>query len=337
MSQFSEAAYSTDAGVQWNVLLGEPISGLPNAPIIYNPATNNPIVPYVNVSSPSLGFDDSGNFYILSEYTGGSSGALVLQRYKFTGSTPTTVSFTTNANPTSYAPSSAKVIYQWVSSGTDDQAYDPTMTVDDNLSTIPSGVASPADPYSGNVYVSWASMDINTAIPIAPFNPNRITVEVSSDGGNNFGPATIAGAGNVTGEHDATPALTVSQGRLPTESGVSGDTGIAAGQVAVTFDDFGTNQQQILANTLTAGTDNTFGGATGGINIGTITSFANPVNVSNTSTVDSLDVTVNIVDSNDAYLGLILVAPSGATYTLVLNQKGEVTRILELVAPMLES
>lgn len=201
-----KAAYSTDAGVQWNVLLGEPISGLPNAPIIYNPATNNPIVPYVNVSSPSLGFDDSGNFYILSEYTGGSSRALVLQRYKFTGSTPTTVSFTTNANPTSYAPSSAKVVYQWVSSGTDDQAYDPTMTVDDNLSTIPSGVASPADPYSGDVYISWASIDINTAIPIAPFNPNRITVEVSSDGGNNFGPATIAGAGNVTGEHDATPA-----------------------------------------------------------------------------------------------------------------------------------
>ena len=55
-----EAAYSTDAGRQWNALLAEPINGLgiPNAPIIYNPATSKPIVPYTNVSSPSLGFDD---------------------------------------------------------------------------------------------------------------------------------------------------------------------------------------------------------------------------------------------------------------------------------------
>ena len=35
------------------------------------------------------------------------------------------------------------------------------MAVDDNLSTIPSGVTSQADPYSGNIYVSWASVDIN--------------------------------------------------------------------------------------------------------------------------------------------------------------------------------
>ena len=70
------------------------------------------------------------------------------------------------------------------------------MAVDDNLATIPSGVASPADPYSGNVYVSWASMDINRRLNPEPFNPNRITVEVSSDGGNNFSPATIAGADN---------------------------------------------------------------------------------------------------------------------------------------------
>ena len=57
----------------------------------------SPIVPYTYVSSPSLGFDDSGNFYILSEYTrGGSSGALALQKYNFTGSIPTAVNFTSN-------------------------------------------------------------------------------------------------------------------------------------------------------------------------------------------------------------------------------------------------
>ena len=235
-----EAAYSTDAGGQWNALLAEPINGLgiPGDPFLLNPATSGPTVPYTNVSSPSLGFDDSGNFYILSEYTDstGGSGALALQRYLFTGSSPSSYSFAATAqNPKNVQTPSPytgfdphlKIIYQWVHSGTDDQAYNPTMTVDSNLATIPSGVASPADPFSGNVYVSWASIDINTSIPISPFNPNRITVEVSSDGGNNFSPTTIAGAGNVATEKDATPAITVSQGRLPTESGISAIRGLS--------------------------------------------------------------------------------------------------------------
>ena len=120
--------------------------------------------------------------------------------------------------------------------------------------------------------------------------------------------------------------LTVSQGRLPSESGAPGDIGIAGGQVAVTFDNFATNQDEILANTLSPGTDDSFGqqfsGFSGGIPIGTTdaTTFQIPVNITNTATVDSLDVTVNIVDAQDQYLGLMLVAPSGATFTLILNQ-----------------
>ena len=66
-----EAAYSTNAGAQWNVLLAEPIngSGFASAPILLNPSTSGPTLPYQYVSSPSLGFDDAGNFYILSEYS----------------------------------------------------------------------------------------------------------------------------------------------------------------------------------------------------------------------------------------------------------------------------
>ncbi len=183
------------------------------------------------------------------------------------------------------------------------------MAVDDNLSTIPSGVASPPDPYSGNIYVSWASVDINVAGNPGPFNPNRIMVEVSSDGGNNFSPATIAGAENFdlidSSEKDATPAITVSQGRLPSESGVSGDLGITAGQVAVTFDDFGDSTQHIKSNTISAGTNNSFGDQTeGDIAEGAATDFTIPVDITNTAGLDSLEVTVNIVDSSDQYLGL---------------------------------
>jgi len=56
-----EAAYSTDSGAQWNVLLTEPIvSSSSSAPIVLDPATGSttsPILPYTNASSPSLGFD----------------------------------------------------------------------------------------------------------------------------------------------------------------------------------------------------------------------------------------------------------------------------------------
>ena len=126
-------------------------------------------------------------------------------------------------------------------------------------------------------------------------------------------------------EKGADPALTVSQGRLPSESGVSGDTGITAGQVAVTFDDFGDGA--IKSNTITAGTDNSFGGSTGNIGIDATTAFTSNVDITNTSTLDSLEVTVNIIDSADNYLNLTLVSPDNATYTLTLNEFGTDTGV----------
>ena len=102
-----EAAYSTDAGAQWNALLVEPIKsalapayvpthlGRPRHLIRRRPG----YCPYTYVSSPSLGFDDSGNFYILSEYTDGTggSGALVLRTVQVHSAShvPTAVNFTT--------------------------------------------------------------------------------------------------------------------------------------------------------------------------------------------------------------------------------------------------
>lgn len=238
-----EAAYSTNAGAQWNALLAEPINGdgIASAPILLNPSTSGPTLPYQYVSSPSLGFDDAGNFYILSEYSnlGALSGAITLQKFTFTATVPTQDSFNSNvttADPFGDVSNELKVIYQWDSSAASDQALDPTMTVDDNIgggtsqTAIPAGVASLPDPDSGNIYVSWASVDLNQASDPTPFNPNRISVVASSDGGNNFSPQAIAGAGNYgipvdNGEKDTTPVLTVSQGREGSESGVSGDVG----------------------------------------------------------------------------------------------------------------
>ena len=194
------------------------------------------------------------------------------------------------------------MVYQWHGSGTNDQAINATMTVDDNLSTIPTGVSSTADPYSGDVYVAWTSVDINTSIPIVPFNPNRTKLVVSSDGGNNFSPLTVTDVnnpttddGNFTGEHDTTPAITVSQGRAPSESGQSGDSGVPGGQVAVSWSDFGANQVQVMANTVSAGQDYSFGEqysvASGTIPFGSYlsggTAFPMPVSISNTADLNT--------------------------------------------------
>ena len=142
------------------------------------------------------------------------------------------------------------------------------MTVDANQATSPTGVTTQTDAFANNIYVSWASIDVNTSIPLVPFNPNRIKLEVSSDGGNNFSPLTIASINdsttldddNVTTEKNADPAITVSQGRLPNQSGQAGDVGIPGGQVSVGWDNFGNGQ--VEANTVSAGRDYSFGAQT---------------------------------------------------------------------------
>ena len=353
-----EGAYSINSGQSWIPFLGEPANGngIPVDPELFDPTTSGPTVGYKFVTDPSLGFDDSGNFYILAEYQNAttaarsSSGALVLQKYGFTGSAPSAQAFGSNEQtPNPYGggggggfggTADLKVLYQWDSSGSNDTALDPTMTVDDNLATIPTGVTSLPDPNSGNIYVTWASVDVKPTLENAGvFNPNRIKVEVSSDGGDNFSPLAIAGNNNdlpdptVPGEKDTTPVLTVAQGRSGVdnsegnESGQAGDVGIPGGQVAVTFDDFGNNQ--VVANTISPGDDYSFDAqysiSSGSIPFGTYLSggTAFPVTVSsisNPTQLDTLDVTVNIVDSSDANLGLELQAPSGDTFELLANQ-----------------
>ena len=62
-------------------------------------------------------------------------------------------------------------------------------------------------------------------------------------------------------DEPARPArrLTVSQGRLASESGQANDPGIPGGQVTVTWDDFGANESQLMANTISPGRDYSFG------------------------------------------------------------------------------
>jgi subtilisin-like proprotein convertase family protein len=349
-----EAAYSVDGGQKWLPLFSEPRGinqlGLPGQTALLNPTTSGPTVPYAFQFDPKLGFDDNDQFYILTEYatalTTPASGALVLQRFDFSGDTPQKYLFNNNEqDPALYSgfpstPPDLKVIYQWFNTANNDQALDPTLTVDSNQATLPPSVSSQIDPTSGNVYVSWTTLDVPvTGNPLdGLFNPYRILTTVSSDGGNNFGPPTVAdvnsqnfndtngdpvlageaGPGNgPTTMRDFNPAITVSQGRLPSESGLSGDPGIPGGQVTVAWDNAATNTME--ANTLTAGHDTSFGNQQGGaIPQNFNTTFSLPVNISNLTNLDSLDVRVDIIDPTDQFLGLVLIAPNNAgSYTLV--------------------
>ena len=110
----------------------------------------------------------------------------------------------------------------------------------------------------------------------------------------------------------------ISQGRLPDESGEQGDAGIPGGQVTVAWNNYGANQNGLMANTVTPGTDNQFTDATATIiNPGTktgptTTGFSLTVSGLSSTTIqnlDSLSVNLAVTDSADNTLSLILFAP----------------------------
>ena len=91
-------------------------------------------------------------------------------------------------------------------------------------------------------------------IPVALYNNSPILLSVSSDGGQTFSAPAVVNTvgydnnGLGTAERDATPQIIISQGRLPDESGQQGDAGIPGGQVTVGWNDYGANQNQLMAN-----------------------------------------------------------------------------------------
>ena len=100
--------------------------------VLPDPNTTNPTVPYLQITNPSLSFDRNGNFYVLLDEhnAGGTSGAIVLEKYSFTGDAPVAVRF----QQPSGGSSAYNIIYQWLPPG--DQAFEPTMAVDSNIASF---------------------------------------------------------------------------------------------------------------------------------------------------------------------------------------------------------
>jgi hypothetical protein len=153
-----------------------------------------------------------------------------------------------------------KEVYAWDGS---DQAVSPTMAVDDNVASFGDvnslgQTVTQTDPGAGNVYVAWETNDKPPMNPPGNFNPNRILITGSTDGGNTFSGITVVNPnGNANPAELATPTLTISQG-TPVVAGSGQTPTVPGGQVTVGYVDYnsGANASPpfdiLLANTVSA-------------------------------------------------------------------------------------
>ncbi|WP_406701360.1 Ig-like domain-containing protein (plasmid) [Singulisphaera sp. Ch08] len=317
---FIEGAYSNNGGQTWTSLSGLG-TGLLTDPT--SPATNQ--IPYSQATDASVAFDRNGNFYVLTSQHTNSTGpnspnALVLNGYNFT--TNTASQFL------------SKVVYQ----STQDMALTPMLAIDDNLSSYTDTDAlnqsyTQTDPYAGNIYVAWATNDQPHQNAVN-FNPNRILMVASSDGGFNFsGPVVLNSNGNNGGtgtQRATTPQLAISQGR-PANPALygPGDTGIPGGQVTVIYDDFNSGLQNspptdvIRANRTLGAAAQTFNGLAGPVSIAasTTNNYTTLVDITNANFSQLSDLSVSIILTHTAVndLNIQLIAPDGTTIVLTPN------------------
>ena len=347
VSQIVKFATSNNGGQSW-VIQGTP--GGFSFPASYNPTTTNPTVLYTNYNNASVQFDRSDNIYILYEgdlttslTTPSTTGVLLLSKYNFSTGSPTTSNGEGFVN---------KPIYTWVPAS--DPAISPTLAVDSSVPTFsdpdpPSGTESQDDPYSGNVYIAWQSEDIAPAYNPSDYDPNRILMVGSSNGGTSFsGIQVLNNNGNYGTNRPVTPSIVVSQGAVARPAGTNsptdpGSPGVNPGQITAVWDDYGVGASasppfdEINANEIADGaveqsfaSPSNVGIAIAGAGTPNVPATTNiPINVDITDPRFTLqeitDVTVNmaIVDPDMNQLQIVLVPPTGSglpELVLVENQ-----------------
>jgi len=215
-------AFSFDSGASWSNQ-GQPGNFLTDP-------TTSPTGPdiFKAASDATVAFDHDDNAYILySQHKGptdNSSGALLLSRFNVSSGSATTV-FRNN------------LVYEWVV----DPALTPTLAVDSSVRNFSEtddngNTHNQSNPYSGTVYVAWASADVAPAFltDLTNYDGARIKMVSSSDGGNSFsGQQILNDNGSFGANRGSTPRLAVSQG----------GNGVAPGHVSVVWDDYGVGSQ----------------------------------------------------------------------------------------------
>jgi subtilisin-like proprotein convertase family protein len=313
----SQAAFSTDSGRSWQSFdLPKPVFSPLSGRILPNPANPadpaNDILRLPRSLDASVAIDRDDNVYIVStqddagttDDTEAVAGAIVLQKFSFKGNTPAPITLD-------------KIIYAW-----DEDiatAIKPTLTVDSsvvNYTDTNTGDVQ-QDPYSGNIYIAWTTIDA------------QIKLVASSDGGNSFSarrgvsdfvpddPNTGGGGGaNFGAALHTSPRLTVSQG--------TADGRVAGGQVTAVWDEFGTAAPQsvIKSDSFVGAVSQSFSAQAGVIQdafpgpnpVGPRTnSYPIRVNISDQrfTTVSDIDLRLSLLHPASEELTVTLIAPDG--------------------------
>jgi len=305
-----EGKYTINGGQTWTNLPG--LGGVLTDPT----STATPPIDYAEVTDVSVAFDRDNNFYVLSLQHTSSIGpnapnALVLNGYTISGNVVAQKAGVVN-----------KVIYQ----STQDRAITPMLAVDDSVRVANSDPAyDQSNPYSGNIYVAWATND-QPQQNATNFNANRVLMIASSDGGVNFsGPVVVNSNGNSGGtgtQRAAAPRLAISQGRPATPTQAA----IPAGQVTVVYDDFNTQatasppRDVIRSVTYSPAATQSVAGGNGPINPGQNNYQASvTINNLNFETLSDLTVSVALTQAQVSDLRIELIGPGGLTIVLTPN------------------
>src|SRR5262245_16160037 len=224
--------YSNDAGQSWNNLGNVP----GNLTDPQSPA-GSPF-PYTTVSNPTVAMDRFHNVYVafLERDLAFNSGAVVVNKFDFSGAQPTLVDLDPNGN--FGAGNTSNVLYRWLN---EDPALNPYIAIDNNLPTFtdPETNQVQRDTMVGKgVYVAWnTDATIPAGQSIASFNQNAILVAASSDGGLTFSSPQIV---NDAGYAGGVSARVVSPQMYFTQGTANGN--IAGGQLDFFFNQLQTNK-----------------------------------------------------------------------------------------------
>jgi subtilisin-like proprotein convertase family protein len=332
--------YTTDGGQTWSSFgLGAKIAD-PN--IDQNPAAGGPVL-FAATSGPGISFDRTEMFYVIATEhdAANTSGAVVIKKFNFAGLSPTTVSLTPPPGQGTGDLGGNGVLYRWLNQ---DPAYNPIVLSDTNPTTFKdpqtgaiqtdSMAATRVDANFGTVpkavYVAWnTNFTQPSGSAVSPVS--RIIEEASEDGGHSFS-TTLKGLGNGSDLQMLITQETADQqlagGRVSyfwNSGGANGpgtavvmkqfapDGGNAATPVTAT-QDFAFNPNKTIAD----GQPNPTSGQPDLTGI-TTDSQTITINAGDLTTINDLDVTINLIHPTLAELDISLTGPGGISVQLLRN------------------
>jgi subtilisin-like proprotein convertase family protein len=221
---FARVTFSNDGGRSWNLAVDQPIQS-------FDPTSTTGAKLQDTVEG--VGFDRAGHAYVgVLETNNSNAGDVVVDKYDFSGSSPTKVvigSFGSNS------------VYSWNQAATN-ASLQPTvlnfsLAVDGNVASFsdPLTGAVQSDSNTGAVYVAWT---LNSPPPPNVTNWNPYTIQVVGSANGQTWPAfdlsgvpgaTTVSLGNFGGQRYTAPQVAVAQGKVG---------GSGAGEVSVVFDDY---------------------------------------------------------------------------------------------------